>query len=74
MPSTLDVVLVPPARAFLRKLEGAGGRLFIQAPADREHVRTLLPLGLVGPAGVDRRAIEITNKGRAYLTRLRGAH
>ncbi|SER58158.1 hypothetical protein SAMN03159406_00563 [Rhizobium sp. NFR03] len=73
-PSTLEVVLVPAARAFLRKLDGAGGRLFIETPADRDSVRTLLPLGLVGPSGLNRRAIEITNKGRAYLARLRGAH
>ncbi|TCM56172.1 hypothetical protein C8J36_103542 [Rhizobium sp. PP-F2F-G48] len=74
LPSTLDISLLPAARAFLRKLEGAGGRLFIETLADCDHVRTLLPHGLVGPGGGDSRSIEITNKGRAYLARWRGAH
>lgn len=68
------IPLAPLSRAFLRKLTASGGRLFIETDADRRHVRALLPLGLVGPSGGDRRAIEITNKGRDYLLRLARAH
>lgn len=68
------ITLTPLSRAFLRKLSASGGRLFVETDADRRHVRVLLPLGLVGPSGGDRRAIEITNKGRDYLLRLARAH
>ena len=68
------ITIAPLSRAYLRKLTDSGGRLFVETDADRRHVRALLPLGLVGPSGGDRRAIEITNKGRDYLLRLARAH
>ena len=66
--------LTPLTRSFLRKLDGAGGRLFIETDADLRSARTLLQFGHAMPDQRDRRAIEITNKGRDYLARLRSAH
>lgn len=71
MPSTLDVSLEPGARAFLRKLEASGGRLFLETDADRRHAQACLRQALAGPAGADRRCISISPRGRAWLARLR---
>lgn len=73
LPSTLDVTLDASERAFLRKLEAAGGRLFLETDADRRHAQACLRQGLAGPAGPDCRCFSISPKGRAYLARLRSA-
>ena len=73
IPSTLDVTLNSPARAFLRKLEAAGGRLFLETDDDRRQAQACLRQDLGGPAGPDRRCFAISPKGRAYLARLRSA-
>ena len=73
IPSTLDVKLEPAARAFLRKLEGSGGRLFWETDCDRRHAQACFRQALAAPSARDRRCISISPKGRAYLARLRGA-
>ncbi|WP_426229311.1 hypothetical protein [Pararhizobium sp. DWP3-4] len=73
MQSTLDVTLEGTARAFLRKLEAAGGRLFLETDDDRRQSQACLRQDLAGPAGPDRRCVSISPKGRAYLARLRSA-
>lgn len=73
MPSTLDVALENSARVFLRKLEAAGGRLFLETDDDRRHAQACRRQGLAGPGGADRRCFSISLKGRAYLARLRSA-
>ncbi len=73
IPSTLDVALESSARDFLRKLEVAGGRLFLETDDDRRHAEVCRLQDLAGPAGADRRCFAISPKGRAYLARLRSA-
>jgi len=73
LPSTLDVSLDASGRAFLRKLEASGGRLFLETDGDRRNAQACFRQGLACPSAGDRRCFSISPKGRAYLARLRGA-
>lgn len=74
IPSTLDVRLEPAERAFLRKVFLAGGRYFIETDADERCASASLILALLRHPGKDRRCVEITEKGKAYLDRTARAH
>lgn len=73
LPSTLDVSLDPAGKAFLKRVEAAGGRLYLESADDRHHARSCQRRELGANASDDQRCFSISLKGRAWLARMRSA-